>query len=511
MHKRIIYTSVLILAMLLSCSSCNKYLTLLPQDGIIRQEFWQNKEQVQAAVIGIYASLLQNSASSSTSATVVVVGTNATDRSVAECMFNWGEIRGDNVSAGPGVSNDAGNMIAGNILPTNSITSWTAMYRTINLCNTFIKYAPAVVGIDGTFTTASLNAYMAEAFTLRALMYFYLVRSFGDVPLKLTPTSSDADLVQLTTTPQATVLKQIVADLTTAAANAVFTYGDRASDKGRITRYTVYATQADVYLWLEDYANCITACDKIINSGQFGYVAGDSGFFNTLYFNGNSNESIFELQFDTQALNPFYPMFGLVPIFLANPNVLTNVFPVDANNPDNPDIRSAVNINVGSSFIWKYISLDATHLRGVTTSYAHWIVYRYADITLMKAEACAWSNRTADALSIINDVRRRAHAITLTQENPDLTDPLSVSNYVMDERDRELMYEGKRWYDILRNAKRNNYANIGILLNIVAASAPPASQQSILNKYKDHNSHYFPIFFNEIQNDPNLVQNPFYK
>lgn len=502
MHKRIIYTSVLVLAMLLSCSSCNKYLTLQPQDGITRQEFWQNKEQVQAAIIGVYASLLQPSSSSAG---------DRTDRPVAECMFEWGEIRGDNLSTGPGASTDVGNMISGNILPTNSITSWTSMYRTINLCNTFIKYAPAVIGIDDTFTQSSLDAYLAEALTVRALMYFYLVRSFGDVPLKLTPTASDADLIQLNKTPQADILKQIVADLTTASNTALFTYNDRASDKGRITRYTVYATQADVYLWMENYPACITACDKIINSGQFGYVAGDSAFFNTLYFNGNSNESIFELQFDTQALNSFYQLFAVTPVFLANPVVLTSVFPVDANNPDNADIRSAINVNVGNSDVWKYVSLDANHLRGLNTSYAHWIVYRYADVTLMKAEACAWSNREADAISIINAVRKRANAISATAEAPDLTDPLAVSNYVMDERDRELMYEGKRWYDILRNAKRNNYANISILLNIVAASAPPASQQSILNKYLDHNSHYFPIFFNEIQNDPNLVQNPFYK
>jgi hypothetical protein len=58
MYKRIIYRSVLILTLVLSCS-CNKYLTLYPQDGTTRQAFWKNKEQLQSAVIGIYASLLQ--------------------------------------------------------------------------------------------------------------------------------------------------------------------------------------------------------------------------------------------------------------------------------------------------------------------------------------------------------------------------------------------------------------------------------------------------------------------
>ncbi|MEI9808539.1 MAG: hypothetical protein WDO16_12080 [Bacteroidota bacterium] len=45
-----------------------------------------------------------------------------------------------------------------------------------------------------------------------------------------------------------------------------------ASDKGRITRYTVNAIQADVYLWMEKYPECVTACNKIINSNQFGLI-----------------------------------------------------------------------------------------------------------------------------------------------------------------------------------------------------------------------------------------------
>jgi hypothetical protein len=500
MRKGIIYKSVLVFMLVLSCSSCNKYLTLLPQDGITRQQFWQNKEQVQSAIIGCYASLLQGTAGSTSA------------RSLAESLFLWGELRGDNIAPGPGIKIDESNVLAGNILSTNTITEWGAVYRTINLCNTLIAYAPGVLALDDTFTQASLNSYMAEALGLRALMYFYLVRSFGDVPLKLIPTTSDGDLVQLAVTPQATVLKQIVADLTTAEQGAVFTYGDVASNKGRITHYTINAIQADVYLWMEDYADCITACDKIINSGQFGYVAGDSGFFTNLYYNGNSNESIFEFQFDNQALNTFYSMFAIAPYkLLANPNISAAVFPVDPVNSDNVDIRANVNVNSGSSQIWKYIGVNTTTVRTPDISYAHWIVYRYADITLMKAEACAWSNRGQDALNIINDVRTRAHAISQTIETPDPSDALAVSMYVMDERDRELMFEGKRWYDILRNAKRNNYQNISILLDIVAQSAPPGSQQTIVQKYQDHNSHYFPIYYTELAVDPNLVQNPFYK
>jgi hypothetical protein len=113
-------------------------------------------------------------------------------------------------------------------------------------------------------------------------------------------------LSQLAKTPQKDILKQIVADLTIAETDATVSYGVNAFDKGRITKFTVNAIQADVYLWMDDFANCITACDKVINSGKYGLVAGDANWFSKLFVNGNSSEGIFELQFDSQALNPYY-------------------------------------------------------------------------------------------------------------------------------------------------------------------------------------------------------------
>ena len=85
---------------------------------------------------------------------------------------------------------------------------------------------------------------------------------------------------------------------------------------------------------------------------------------------------------------------------------------------------------------------------------------------------------------------------------------------ILDERAREFSYEGKRWYDVLRYAKRNNYegTNIQYLINLAINSASPEKQQSLIAKYKDpfHNSHYWPIYIREIETNPNLKQNEFY-
>ena len=73
------------------------------------------------------------------------------------------------------------------------------------------------------------------------------------------------------------------------------------------------------------------------------------------------------------------------------------------------------------------------------------------------------------------------------------------------------MFEGKRWYDVLRYVKRNNYAQIGYLQDMVAGIVAANSVHTAQAKMLDHNSHYFPIFFYELQTNKSLIQNPFYK
>jgi len=226
--------------------------------------FWKTKEDVKAEVIGCYSSLLAPPPT----------GDGNNDRSLTEYLFMWGELRADLISLGPGASSDELDITNVNTLPSNFVTRWSAAYRTINYCNAVMDYAPGVLKTDPTFTQTALSQYLSEVKSLRALMYFYLVRTFGDVPLKLTSTTSDQDLRQLPKTAQKDVLAQIVKDLSESETNAVTTFGDKASDKGRMTRYTINAIQADIYLWMDDYNNALTACNKIINSGKFGLIAG---------------------------------------------------------------------------------------------------------------------------------------------------------------------------------------------------------------------------------------------
>ncbi len=498
MKKQTIHIATF-LGLILLFSSCKKYLDLQPQDGIIRQEYWKTKENIQAALTGCYASLLADPAGK--------------DRPLSEYLFMWGETRGDMIAPGLGISNDELDVINVNTLPTNSVAKWAAVYRTINYCNTVIDFAPGVLAQDNTLTQAQLKAYLAEARALRALMYFYLVRSFRDVPLKLISTSSDEDLQQLPKTPADSILNQIERDLSYADSNVVITHGNTQIDKGQITKYTVKAIQADVYLWREKYQQAVDACDYVINSQKFGLINGDAAWFNTLYYKGNSNESIFEFQYDVQKLNNFFGMFTTSKArYYASANVMDNVFTIDYVN-DFKDLRGeGASVRTSDNAIWKYLGVTGNQIRTADASYAHWFVYRYADILLMKAEALnQLGGRGQEALDLVNQIRTRGKALDQTNTNPSVTDQDGLADYILQERAREFAFEGKRWYDVLRNAKRKNYVRFDLLVNLLTKAVAPNRLQSAINKYRDANSHYFPIYFYELQVNPNLVQNPYYK
>jgi starch-binding outer membrane protein, SusD/RagB family len=491
---RKLYIATFMIVLVSTASSCKKWLDLKPADGIVGDEFWQTKEQLASAVNGIYASLIANPP-----------GVN--DRVITDYLFMWGELRADMVIPSSGATNNDIDIYNVNLLSTNNIVNWRAIYRTINYCNTVIDLGPGVLKNDKTLSQQQLDYYLSEALTIRALMYFYLARSFGDVPLKLNATSSDDQLEQLAKSPQSEVLNQIISDLKTAEPLAITTYGNKESDKGRVTKYTIYALMADVYLWMDKYNECIEACDKIIKSGRFGLLT-NRGFFVDIFYEGNSNESIFELQFSKEVLNPFWNMFTTSRRrYQASDAVMETIYTIDYINADSVDYRGdGASLVAGSNTIAKFLwnsTADA--------SYNHWIVYRYADIMLLKAEALNNVGRGPEALPIIYEVRRRGHALPATDRNPDPNNEDLVTDFILEERAREFAFEGKRWYDLLRNAKRNNYRRLDILLNMVIVSVPPERQQSALYKYRDYNSHYFPIYFYELNTDKNLEQNTFYK
>ena len=103
------------------------------------------------------------------------------------------------------------------------------------------------------------------------------------------------------------------------------------------------------------------------------------------------------------------------------------------------------------------------------------------------------------------------------RSNPTLTDTLAIENYndkdkmeklVLVERQRELMFEGKRWFDLMRMARRDGKTN-RLVETIIRKITE--NQSVVSSKMKVMDALYFPIHENELDANPNLKQNPYYE
>jgi hypothetical protein len=476
-------------------TACEGFLDVKPEDGLVKEDFWKTESQVKQAVLGCYSSMMEN------------------DQFVIK-LFQWGELRSDMLVATQGANVALKEQLEGLYLPGYSISDWALIYKTINQCNIVLEFAKVAQQNDKAFTIESLHQYEAEALALRALMYFYLARTFGDVPLSLVANYSDDQDFFIEKSTQADVLKQVEADLDTAAIYATWTYGNTASDKGRITKYTVFAMKADLSLWNDDYYTAIQYCDSIINSGKFGLLQGDD-WYKKVFYDGNSNESLFELQYSQNKLNTaLYNYFapGASQQMVAAPVVYAYYFMPDESNITASDLRGdGAAFNVNNMAVWKYIGGPSKGVqRDVSMAYAHWIFYRLADIHLLKAEAEAQLGNTLNALDIAGNLHERGGNMTTTKFAGDSASINDVTKFILDERARELAFEGKRWFDILRVGKRNNYELKSYLVNLVTANVSATKISTVKNRYNDIRSHYLPIYTNELLRNYKLKQNPFY-
>lgn len=254
-------------------------------------------------------------------------------------------------------------------------------------------------------------------------------------------------------------------------------------------------------------------CDNIEKSGLYTLLPKENWY--QLYYPGNSDESIIELQWSAAQLQT-NSLFG----WFYNESNSNNYAISDAamakfnQYPDEEDQRgNGGSYIAASSKVWKYAgtALGGDNLRESAQRDANWIFYRLADVLLMKAEAYIMRDGEGDsdaAYAIITRIRERAGYT----RHPDMPDSQSDAiDLVLDERLRELCFEGKRWFDLVRIAIRNDgqYKNklVTLLLQNVAAKDRPLYQAKLQNTY----GYFLPINASDmIASGGVLVQNPYY-
>ncbi len=145
---------------------------------------------------------------------------------------------------------------------------------------------------------------------------------------------------------------------------------------------------------------------------------------------------------------------------------------------------------------------------------AHWIVYRLADIYLMKAEALVERNGNGgqdliDALAMVQVTYDRAHA-KATAINAATDDQSAMRDLVLKERWRELCFEGKRYYDLVRKARREGTVKNVVNTYLLDKYSDNVDMSTAQSKLNDLNALYFPINRDELRHNKLLEQNPFY-
>ena len=521
---RTVYLSIIISILIFAGSGCAKWLDLKPESEIILDDFWQSESQAESVVAGCYKSM--------------------TSDDIMSRMILWGEGRSDNVGYYDTNDEDLKKMVRFDLGISNNYCKFGPFYTVINYCNTFLYYAPGVLDADPNFTRAELNSLEAEVLTIRSLAYFYLVRMFRNVPWVNKPSINDQQNFYIPQSPERDVIDSLISNLHTALLYAPTTYGSVDGDKGRVTKNAVMALLADIYLWDNQYENCIQMCNQIMADKDLKLVDGQSVLYNVFY-KGNSSETIFELQFGdadenkqfNNIVKDYYGSSSDALVALSFSDFLVNKGSIkSAKSPFNlnlggtiespndrrqdDDVYLTFGLSTGYFPIFKYAGVERGENIDGTTSYyyyrnnsANWIVYRLPDIILMKAEALVELDRNqADleqAMTLVNTTYARANS-------RNEIDSLNIANYqskdamerlVLRERQRELLFEGKRWFDLMRRARR--IGSVTPLLEYVTEKLSQSSGTQI-NSNSIIDALYLPINKSELDANPELKQNPYY-
>ncbi len=485
--------AIIITLLITTLSSCDDYLTVLPENNQSVYEFWRTKEEVEAVLGAGYVKL----------------------RDAQEYLFLWGESRANGIffrTDGTSVQQAAQKVREMDILETNDLAKWDNLYSVINLANSVIRFGPDVVDRDDSFNENVMHSYLSEAYFQRALSYFYLVRIWDRVPYVKTPYVDDEAGYILEQSDPEVVLNGCLADLNVALESAKEFFPETALDnpintKGRATRWAILALMADINLWLGNYDKVIELSEQIINSNRVGLIASNLWFEN--FFPGNSNESIFEIQYSysLSQTNSFISWFDTNNNYNITP-YLKSLFVAS-------DKRGLSASYDASDKVWKYIGINnSTKRNSSVQNDQNWIIYRLAEIYTMEAEAYimkAVDNDSLDlnlnkGLELINVVRNRAGLSNATGGST----KLEMMELLLQEKQREFFCEGKGWFDILRVGRRDLPGFKELLIEQVVQVASASNQAMMRAKLTDKNAWYLPIHADELSVNSQLVQNQYY-
>ena len=495
MHKKSILIICLLGSTTLLFNSCGEdFVTKEFQNGVVDENFFQNASDAEQALTAIYD----------------IVGQKGLYR---EAVMVVGDATSDDINELTGDSGDYGTFFRAasdyRWEPSNPFSSarWYDGYKGIFRANILLEKLP-----DREMDESLKTRMTGEAKYLRALYYFNLVITFGDVPFTTEVLTRD-EYSELARTDQSIIYAQIEQDLTDAATILPVEASDPV---GRATKGAATGLLSRIYLYQSKWQEASTAAKSVIDQGTYELV-GSGEFINM--FNGNlenSVESLFEFQAVSEAPNfwsgntenlysiHWSPVIGWANWFSPSPGSYqqfeegdirrkASVLLVDADPPDFIDVNGDgvqeqfPSGNMNSSYFngantrkWLPEGKDMTQPNSFDVNYT---ILRYAEVLLNYAEAQNELGNTAEALNAVNMIRERAQAPPFTT-----TAQGELRELIRAERRRELLFEGHRFFDLQR---------WGIAEEVLGPLG-----------YVEGRHNYWPVPNAELDLMPNLTQYP---
>lgn len=386
------------------------------------------------------------------------------------------------------------------IMATNSNVNrdWNYLYGLINDCNKILNY---VDNVPDPALTASRKAQMkAEAATMRALYYFHAVQLWGDIPLVtkavIGVTSETFDEVYAQVYPARKPVNDVYALILSDLEGALPALSGNA-DKFKVTKGAALALLAQVHATkpVPDYAKVVEYTDQLMGQGYSLLPNYDH------LFDGNHTanaESIFEINGNGGSIW-WWGVFMFTGDDWKKFNTPSNDL-VKAFNDEGDTVRKTSSVKfqaVGwADSYWPSSNYPFAWKQRDTTGNQNIYILRYADLLLLRAEAKVRLGDYTGAAALVNQVRNRAGLGNINISG--LEDGI---NKILHERKLELAFEGQRWFDLKRTGKaleilKNRKDGNGNILSF----AGNLTQQRLL----------WPIPQSQIDNNPNLTQNPGY-
>ena len=361
---------------------------------------------------------------------------------------------------------------------------WRHHYRVVDRANAIIQAAESLESMD----PGVRDQVLGEARFFRAHSYFTLYRMFHNIFITTEPTTPENAFERVQNrSSEEEIFALINNDLKFASEHLKWV----ADQPGRVTQATSRHLKAKVAMWEKNWPEAAAQSEMVINSGYYNLLSDINRVFDS---DGNHEESLWTIQFAegvagggsrTMINWNFIPNYAKVPGakytvqqggkgagFVLPNNYLLSLFDENDlriknnyfrlyftyNDPDNlPEgIQLGDTIDIyeptGETQSKYYEQIHPACIKFVpygdfdvnsATQYKNYMKYRLAETYLIASEAYMRMNGNSDpkALQYINVVRHRAGVEDLTQLD---------QQTILDERARELAFEGQRWYTLKR-------------------------------------------------------------